>query len=61
MAKASDGGKGSAPRPFTDKEQYDINFDTIFGESWLERRKREEALRLSSQDEQERLSLYKSK
>lgn len=60
MSKASDGGKGSAPRPFTNKEQYDINFDTIFGESWLERRKRAEALRLSSQDEQERLNLYKS-
>lgn len=59
MAKASDGGKGSAPRPFSDKEQYDKNFDTIFGESWLQKKKREEALRQSSADEQDRLSLYK--
>jgi hypothetical protein len=61
MPKKSDGGKGSSPRPFTDKEQYDKNFSVVFGESILERKKREEALRLSSQDEKERLSLYKSK
>lgn len=26
----SDGGKGSAPRPFSDREQFERNFDRIF-------------------------------
>ena len=36
----SDGGKGSAPRPFSDIKTYEKNFTTIFGESKLERRLR---------------------
>lgn len=27
----SDGGKGSAPRPFTDRKSFEENFDRIFG------------------------------
>lgn len=27
----SDGGKGSAPRPITDREQFDKNWERIFG------------------------------
>ena len=41
----SDGGKGSAPRPFTDRDQFEKNFQSIFGESKLERKIREEAER----------------
>lgn len=26
-----DGGKGSAPRPFSDRKQFELNFDRIFG------------------------------
>lgn len=26
----SDGGKGSAPRPFTDRKSFEENFDRIF-------------------------------
>lgn len=38
----SDGGKGSSPRPFTDKKQFDVNFASIFGMSKLEKRLLEE-------------------
>lgn len=38
----SDGGKGSAPRPFSDVDTYAENFSRIFGLSKLERRKLEE-------------------
>lgn len=41
----SDGGKGSSPRPFTDRKQFEDNFKNVFGESKLERRIREEAER----------------
>jgi ribosomal 50S subunit-associated protein YjgA (DUF615 family) len=44
MSKTSDGGKGSSSRPFTNKNTFDHNFESIFGESKLERKKREEAL-----------------
>ena len=57
MSKMSDGGKGSSPRPFTDKNQFDQNFAAIFGESKLERKKREEALQ-KMVEESERLGLY---
>lgn len=39
----SDGGKGSAPRPFSvDDKTFDNNWKSIqgFGETWLERKKR---------------------
>lgn len=57
MSKMSDGGKGSSPRPFTDKNQFDENFTAIFGMSKLERKKREEALQ-KMVEENERLGLY---
>lgn len=38
----SDGGKGSSPRPFSDRKQFDNNFKNVFGESKLEKRLREE-------------------
>ena len=54
----SDGGKGSAPRPFSvDISTYEKNFSAIFGESKLERKKREEALQ-KMVEENERLGLY---
>lgn len=58
MSKMSDGGKGSSPRPFSvNTETYEKNFNTIFGESWLERKKREEALQRIV-EENEHLGLY---
>ncbi len=42
---SSDGGKGSAPRPFTDQETYLENHSRIFGKSRFERRLEEEAER----------------
>lgn len=36
-----EGGKGSKPRP-NDKKQFDENFRSIFGESKLEKKLREE-------------------
>ena len=54
----SDGGKGSSPRPFSvDTKTYENNFETIFGLSRLERKKREEALQ-KMVEESERLGLY---
>lgn len=54
----SDGGKGSAPRPFAvDHQTYEKNFESIFGMSKLERKKREEALQ-KMVEENERLGLY---
>ena len=54
----SDGGKGSSPRPFdVDHSTYEKNFSTIFGESKLERRKREEALQ-KMVEENQKLGLY---
>lgn len=54
----SDGGKGSSPRPFSvDTETYEKNFESIFGLSKLERKKREEALQ-KMVEENERLGLY---
>ena len=54
----SDGGKGSSPRPFSvDTSTYEKNFETIFGLSRLERKKREEALQ-KMVEENERLGLY---
>ena len=56
--KMSDGGKGSSPRPYSvDNKTYEDNFKTIFGESKLERKKREEALQ-KMVDESQRLGLY---
>lgn len=60
MSKMSDGGKGSSPRPFDVNHQtYEDNWDSIFGESKLERKKREEALQ-KMVEENERLGLYDS-
>jgi hypothetical protein len=54
----SDGGKGSSPRPFSvDIKTYENNYETIFGLSRLERKKREEALQ-KMVEENERLGLY---
>jgi hypothetical protein len=47
MSKMSDGGKGSSPRPFdVNNNTFESNWKAIegFGESWLERKKRQEAL-----------------
>lgn len=58
--KPSDGGKGSSPRPFgVDNNTFESNWDAIegFGLSWLERKKREEALQ-KMVEENERLGLY---
>ena len=47
MSKMSDGGKGSSPRPFdVNHNTFESNWKSIegFGESWLERKKRQEAL-----------------
>ena len=42
----NDGGKGSSPRPFSvDTSTFENNFTAIFGESKLDRKKREEAER----------------
>ena len=42
----SDGGKGSAPRPFSvDTQTFENNYKNIFGESKLDRKLREEAER----------------
>ena len=62
MSKMSDGGKGSNPRPFNvDTETFESNWKAIegFGESWLERKKREEAERAKREkalDEMVRIS-----
>jgi hypothetical protein len=56
----SDGGKGSAPRPFNvDQDTFSDNWNAIegFGLSRLERKKREEALQKLN-DENARLGLY---
>jgi hypothetical protein len=58
MSKMSDGGKGSSPRPFdVNHSTYENNWNSIFGMSWLERKKREEALQ-KMVEENERLGLY---
>lgn len=61
MAKKSDGGKGSTPRPFeVSNDQYASNWDAIFGKKKkTEDLTPEEKLSLSSSDEQERLNLFK--
>ena len=43
-----DGGKGSSPRPFSDIKQFEENFKSIFCESKLEKRLREERERLDN-------------
>jgi hypothetical protein len=54
----SDGGKGSAPRPFSvSYEKFDKNFRGIFGLSKLEKKKQQEALEELSRINQE-LGLY---
>ena len=54
----SDGGKGSSPRPFdVDHQTYEDNWSSTFGLSWLERKKRQEALQ-KMVEENERLGLY---
>ena len=54
----SDGGKGSSPRPFDVNHQtYEDNWNSTFGLSWLERKKRDEALQ-KMVEENERLGLY---
>lgn len=54
----SDGGKGSSRRPNeVADEQVKNNWDSIFGESPLERKKREQALQ-KLHDENEKLGLY---
>jgi hypothetical protein len=56
--KPSDGGKGSGRRPNEiPDEQVKSNWDSIFGPSPLERKKREQALQ-SLHDENEKLGLY---
>ena len=56
--KMSDGGKGSSPRPFSvDSSTFESNWNSIFGESWLERKKREEALK-KMVEESQKLGLY---
>lgn len=60
MSKMSDGGKGSSPRPFeVDSNTFNDRWKAIegFGESWLERKKRQEALQ-KMVEENERLGLY---
>lgn len=46
----SDGGKGSSPRPFTNKDEFDQRFSNIFGESKFERKLREEMDRKKLED-----------
>ena len=46
----SDGGKGSSPRPFTDKKEFNERFTNIFGESKFEKRLREESERKILED-----------
>jgi hypothetical protein len=51
--KPSDGGKGSSPRPFgVDNKTFENNWKSIegFGDSWLERKKREEAERAKREE-----------
>lgn len=60
-------GKGDAPRKMQDHKAYSENYSQIFGQnSWLERKKKEEADRVRSEsalqalvDESERLDLYR--
>lgn len=62
MSKMSDGGKGSAPRPFSvANEEYANRWDAIFSRDLDIKEKAMKALEESSKDEQERLDLYKSK
>jgi hypothetical protein len=57
----AEAGKGSAPRKNQDLKSYQDNYDKIFGgNSWLERKKREEAVLHSTQDENDRLRLKQS-
>lgn len=54
----SDGGKGSRQRRnHVDDAVVESNWSTIFGESWLERKKRQEALDKLAEINQE-LGLY---
>jgi hypothetical protein len=68
----SDGGKGSAPRPFSvSRDQYSNNYDTIFRSKKVENNtgtdkneyydilSTEEALHRASVAENDRLDLYK--
>jgi hypothetical protein len=56
---ASDGGKGSAPRPFSvANEDYKNRWDLIFSRDLEAKEKAKEALRQSSENEADRLSLY---
>lgn len=62
MAKMSDGGKGSTPRPYTvSQDQFATNWDNIFKKDSETKEKLQKALKDANADEQERLSLYKSK
>jgi hypothetical protein len=56
---ASDGGKGSAPRPFSvANEEYANRWDAIFSRDIEAKEKAKEALRQSSENEYDRLKLY---
>jgi len=56
----SDGGKGSAPRPYSvSQQEYDTRWDVIFGKDLAVKEKAKEALQKQAEAEQDRLDLYK--
>jgi hypothetical protein len=60
MSTQAEAGKGSAPRKAQDQKSYSENYDRIFGgNSWLERKKREEAQLAATIDENERLEMLR--
>ena len=57
MSKMSDGGKGSAPRPFSiSQEEYDKRWDHIFSRDLKEEKKNDESKSSSSDTDNRELS-----
>ena len=46
----SDGGKGDSPRPFTDRQQFEDNWDRIFRQKAKENPIKEEPLKEDEND-----------
>jgi hypothetical protein len=57
MSKMSDGGKGSAPRPFSiSQDEYDKRWDHIFSRDLKEEKKNDESKSSSSDTDNRELS-----
>jgi hypothetical protein len=56
----SDGGKGSAPRPYSvSQQEYDTRWDAIFCRDLETKEKAQRAVQQQAETENDRLDLYK--